>query len=187
MLRVPDLLRLRFSSARRALVISAFMGLSAMAVFQQGSAQPASTAAPGGSGVAAQDSPGGAFPWTEAQLLKPEELATVLREAKHEKPRLFHVGFRILFAQAHIPGSELYGPTSTAPGLQELKERVKGLPRKKEIVLYCGCCPWSHCPNLRPAFEALRSMGFSRLKVLYLPTDFGRDWVEKGYPVQKGE
>jgi hypothetical protein len=55
------------------------------------------------------------------------------------------------------------------------------------IVLYCGCCPWSHCPNLNPAYDTLRQMGFSKVKVLYLANNFGADWVDKGYPVANGE
>jgi hypothetical protein len=30
-------------------------------------------------------------------------------------------------------------------------------------------------------------MGFSNVKVLYIPDNFGTDWVDKGYPVAKGE
>jgi hypothetical protein len=30
-------------------------------------------------------------------------------------------------------------------------------------------------------------MGFSRLKVLYIADNFGRDWMAKGYPTVRGE
>jgi hypothetical protein len=30
-------------------------------------------------------------------------------------------------------------------------------------------------------------MGFTKVKVLYIPGNFGMDWVEKGYPVAKGD
>ena len=30
-------------------------------------------------------------------------------------------------------------------------------------------------------------MGFTNVKVLYLANNFGADWVDKGYPVAKGE
>jgi len=53
-------------------------------------------------------------------------------------------------------------------------------------VLYCGCCPWNRCPNVGPAFSKMREMGFSNVKVLYLADNFGTNWVEKGYPVEKG-
>jgi hypothetical protein len=64
---------------------------------------------------------------------------------------------------------------------------VQGLARNRFIVIYCGCCPWSDCPNVRPAYEALHSLGFTKLKVLYIPDNLGTDWVSKGYPVEKGE
>ena len=67
-----------------------------------------------------------------------------------------------------------------------MKKWAGTLPRKTNLVVYCGCCPFSRCPNIRPAFTALRDMGFTRLRVLILPKDFAADWVAKGYPVQKG-
>ena len=30
-------------------------------------------------------------------------------------------------------------------------------------------------------------MGFKNVKVLYIAHNFGQDWVEKDYPVTKGE
>jgi hypothetical protein len=29
-------------------------------------------------------------------------------------------------------------------------------------------------------------MGFTNVKVLYIADNFGKDWVDKGYPVAKG-
>jgi thiosulfate/3-mercaptopyruvate sulfurtransferase len=54
-------------------------------------------------------------------------------------------------------------------------------------VLYCGCCPWSHCPNVHTAYQELQALGFTSVKVLYIADDFGTDWVDKGYPTAKGE
>jgi rhodanese-related sulfurtransferase len=93
----------------------------------------------------------------------------------------------LLYTQAHIPGSEYIGPASSETELQSLRKRVESLSRNKFIVLYCGCCPWSHCPNVKPADDALRAMGFTNVKVLYIADNFGADWVEKGYPVGKGD
>ena len=72
----------------------------------------------------------------------------------------------MLYTQAHIPGSEYIGPASSESGLQQLHKRVEPLPRDKFIVIYCGCCPWSHCPNVKPAHDALRALGFTNVKVL---------------------
>jgi hypothetical protein len=30
-------------------------------------------------------------------------------------------------------------------------------------------------------------MGFRNLRVLYIESNFGADWVDKGYPVSKGQ
>jgi thiosulfate/3-mercaptopyruvate sulfurtransferase len=187
MLPMPNIRRsglLRFS---HALVVIPFLWLFAEATFNADSARDAGAAPQTGRVVRAQEESAGNSSWTEAELLKPEDLAKTLRDARSPGPLLFHVGFRMLYAQAHIPGSEFSGPACEAEGLAQLKKRVARLPRKSEIVLYCGCCPWSHCPNLRPAFAALRRMGFTHVRALYLPQDFGHDWVVKGFAVQRGE
>jgi rhodanese-related sulfurtransferase len=122
-----------------------------------------------------------------SRLINPNELVKILQSANSEKPLMIQVGSHVLYTQAHIPGSEYIGPSSSESGLQVLRKRVEPLPRKKSIVLYCGCCPWSHCPNVKPADDALHAMGFTNVKVLYIPGNFGMDWVEKGYPVATGD
>ena len=119
--------------------------------------------------------------------ISPEDLAKLLQAPAAQRPLTIHVGFYPLYAQAHIPGSEYLGTASQTEGLEKLRRRVEPLPRKRFIVLYCGCCPWNHCPTLRPAYEALHSMGFTKLKVLYIPNNFGQDWVNKGLPVEGGQ
>jgi rhodanese-related sulfurtransferase len=125
------------------------------------------------------------------RLLNPEDLVKLLqtsgREKDKDKPLLLQVGSHVLFAQAHIPGSEYIGSASTENGLVQLRKRTDSLPRTQLIVLYCGCCPWSHCPNVKPADDALHAMGFTNVKVLYIADNFGTNWVDKGYPVAKGE
>ena len=120
-------------------------------------------------------------------LIQPEELAHIVQSGKSAQPLILQVGSNVLYTQAHIPGSEYAGAASTESGRQQLRKRVEALPRNKFIVLYCGCCPWSHCPNVNPAYWELRDMGFTKLKVLYIANNFGADWVDKGYPVAKGE
>ena len=121
------------------------------------------------------------------QQITPEDLVKLLQPSDKEKPLLIHVGSHVLYGQAHIPGSEYIGPAASEAGLQQLRKRVESLPRTKFIVLYCGCCPWSHCPNVKPADDALHAMGFTNVKVLYIANNFGADWVDKGYPIAKGE
>ena len=121
-----------------------------------------------------------------SRLINPEDLVKVLQAGK-EKPLILQVGPHILFAQAHVVGSEYVGAASTEAGLNQLRKRVESVPRSKFIVLYCGCCPWSHCPNVKPADDALTAMGFTNVKVLYISDNFGTNWVDKGYPTAKGE
>lgn len=122
-----------------------------------------------------------------AQLINPDELVRVLQSSTAEKPLILNVGPSLLYQQAHIPGAEYIGAGSDAQGLERLRSRVKSLPHSRYIVLYCGCCPWSHCPNVRPAYGALHALGFSKVKVLYIADNFGTDWVDKGYPTVKGQ
>jgi thiosulfate/3-mercaptopyruvate sulfurtransferase len=120
-----------------------------------------------------------------SRLINPDELVKILQSSTGDKPLIIQVGFHVLYAQAHIPGSEYIGPASSESGLQQLRKRVESLPRTKFIVIYCGCCPWSHCPNIKPAADALRAMGFTNVRVLYISDNFGTNWVDKGYPTAK--
>jgi thiosulfate/3-mercaptopyruvate sulfurtransferase len=120
-------------------------------------------------------------------LIAPEELLKVLQSPQGEKPLILNVGPFLLYRQAHIADAEYVGPGSDKQTLQQLRTKVKSLPRDKYIVLYCGCCPWSHCPNVQPAFKELSAMGFTNVKVLYIADNFGTDWVYKGYPTIKGQ
>ena len=120
------------------------------------------------------------------QTISVEELVQIVKSSQ-AKPLLFHVGPHMLYQQAHIPGSEFLGQGSTAEGQQNLRNRVASLPKKTAIILYCGCCPWDHCPNVNPAYDTLKQLGFNNVKVLYMPNNFGADWVYKGYPTASGD
>lgn len=121
-----------------------------------------------------------------ARLMNPGDLVKTIQTGK-DKPVMIQVGSHVLYSQAHIPGSEYIGPASSEAGLQQLRQRVSSLPKDKVIVLYCGCCPWSHCPNVKPAYDALTSLGYANVKVLYISNNFGTDWVDKGYPTARGD
>ena len=119
-------------------------------------------------------------------LVQPFELAQLL-QSKSPRPLIFNIGPRMLYEQAHIAGAELIGPAADPRGLEALRARVKALPKNQAIVLYCGCCPWSHCPNVEPSYKQLKSLGFTNVKVLYIANNIGTDWVYKGYPTVKGQ
>jgi 3-mercaptopyruvate sulfurtransferase SseA len=121
-----------------------------------------------------------------ADLIQPAELAASLQQAGTPKPLILQVGFRKLYAQAHIPGAEYIGAAEDDESLKTLSERVAKLSKDSSIVIYCGCCPWTKCPNIAAAFDQLHGLGFTRLKVLYIEKDFGTNWVDQGYPTTLG-
>ena len=125
-------------------------------------------------------------PWSNSETLQPADLAGKLAEKNGTPPTIVYVGFRTLFAGGHIPGASFHGTASSEQGLGEMKKWADGLPRSMNLVIYCGCCPFEKCPNVRPAFTALSGMGFKKLRVLILPTNLATDWVGKGYRVQTG-
>jgi rhodanese-related sulfurtransferase len=118
-------------------------------------------------------------------LIQPGEAAARLA-AKGAHPMVIQVGPNMLFRANHVPGAIYAGPGSRPEGLDLLKQAVDKLPRDREIILYCGCCPWTNCPNVKPAMALLTQMGFTHAKVMYLETGFFKDWTEKGYPVEPG-
>jgi len=126
-------------------------------------------------------------PWTEKDLIQPQALAHALADTSGKKPKLVYVGFPLLYKAGRIPGALYFGPGRNPEGLASLKQWARSLRPDEPVVMYCGCCPWGECPNIRPAFKALRDAGLKRLKLLYLPKSFLHDWVEKGYPAEKGE
>ena len=115
--------------------------------------------------------------------VEPKDVVAQLQLAG-SKPALIHVGFAVMYRGKHIPQSIYAGPARNAEGLEALKKAVANMPRDREILLYCGCCPWDMCPNIKPALAALREMGFTRVKALMLPTNFATDWINHGYPVE---
>jgi thiosulfate/3-mercaptopyruvate sulfurtransferase len=116
----------------------------------------------------------------EMALVQPAELAARLSA----KPAIFYVGPNVLYRSKHIPSAVFAGPGGNAGGLALLKAAVEKLPRDREIVIYCGCCPWDHCPNMKPAMAMLEGMGFTKAKALSVPDNFKTDWIDKGYPVE---
>lgn len=125
-------------------------------------------------------------PWTDSQTVQPAELNKELSNPK-TAPTVLFVGYQRLFSAGHIKGAQYHGSGGSAEGLAQIKAWAASLPRSTNLVIYCGCCPLERCPNIRPAFIALRDLGFTKLRVLLLPTSFEVDWAEKGLPYDKGQ
>ncbi len=173
----------------RNLVAFAFLTLALTSLsFAQGPllSDGSSPLAMGFQGGSAQSALPSNDPIPQSQLITPEQLNHTLKTAK-QKPLILNVGPRSMFSQAHIVGAEYMGAGSSDAGREKLTERVKSLPKNSAIVIYCGCCPWGHCPNMHPAYQLLHSMGFTNVKAVYITSDFGTDWVNQGYPVARGE
>lgn len=118
-------------------------------------------------------------PWSKQDLIEPADL---LPRINDKQLRLFCVGFPQLYRKHRIAHAQLAGPVNQADGLSALRTATSHLPKTEEIVIYCGCCPMKDCPNTRPAYTALKSAGFQKVRVLNLPRNLRLDWVEKGYP-----
>jgi len=127
-----------------------------------------------------------ADPWNATQTIQASEFAAELADKKLNPPAVVYVGFRTLYEGGHIPGASFHGTASKEEGLAELTKWAETLPRSTDLVIYCGCCPFDKCPNIRPAYTALEKMVFKNIRVLVLPNSFAKDWAEKNYPIQKG-
>ena len=117
--------------------------------------------------------------WTPDQLMEPATLVTEMA-AKINIPLIISVG-----PGETIPNSIHTGMASTTEGIEALKQQLQNIPKNKKIVIYCGCCPYEHCPNVRPAIDVLKSLKFTDYYLLNLPHNIKADWIDKGYPVAK--
>jgi len=124
-------------------------------------------------------------PWTKSQTVQPADLVKELENPK-SAPTVVFVGFKRLYTAGHVKGAQYHGTAGNAEGLKELATWAATFPRTTNLVIYCGCCPMEHCPNVRPAFKALQDLGFKNLRVLLLPTNFETDWANQGLPYNKG-
>lgn len=116
----------------------------------------------------------------DLELVQPADVAKQLSS----KPAIFYVGPNVMYRSKHIPDAVYAGPGNKAEGIKLLKNAVAKLPHDREILIYCGCCPWDRCPNVQPAIAALKEMGFTHVKTMYLPDNFKTNWIDKGYPVE---
>jgi len=114
--------------------------------------------------------------WTADQLIEPSALAKTL-QANKGLPVIISVG-----PGAIIPHSIDIGMVNDEKNLEKFKEELSKLPKSTNIVVYCGCCPFEHCPDVRPAIDELKKMKFTNYHLLNLPHNIRTDWISKGYP-----
>lgn len=121
----------------------------------------------------------------DSPTIEPKDLAP--RLGKSPQIAIFQVGVGYQYRANHIPGAVYAGPGSRPDGIDLLKSAAAKLPRDREIVIYCGCCPWDKCPNIKPAIEVLKGMGFTKVTALHIPTTFKADWIDQAYPVEHSD
>lgn len=120
----------------------------------------------------------GKEPWKINQLMPPASLAESINNQKTGNMLIINIG-----PDAVIKGSIDIGAAQESGNVKKLKELLKNEKKDKEIVIYCGCCPFSRCPNVRPAFKTLMEMGFKNAYLLDIPQNIKVDWIDKKYPV----
>jgi hypothetical protein len=114
--------------------------------------------------------------WTKEQLMEPAQLAERLN-AGDTSLLIISVG-----PGALIPHSVTIKPVQDKENLAKLKQQLEGVNRDAGVVIYCGCCPFEHCPNVRPAIDLLNQMKFTNFRLLNLSHNMKADWLDKGYP-----
>jgi len=119
-------------------------------------------------------------PWKPEQLLQPADLAKTIDDPQAKQPFIFCVG-----PGAVIKGSVDIGPGRDSSNIDKLRKQLVRVPKDAMVVIYCGCCPFEHCPNIRPAFSLLNEMKLTHPRLLNLEHNIRVDWIEKGYPVAK--
>ncbi len=117
--------------------------------------------------------------WTPQQLMEPAELAAEIK-ANGSLPIIYSVG-----PGAPIPHSTTIGMTNSPEGISQLKAALQTVPKDRNIVIYCGCCPFEHCPNVRPAINVLKELKFTNYHLLNLPDNIKKNWIDEGYPVDQ--
>ena len=116
--------------------------------------------------------------WTEKDLMEPSALAAIISNPKAKQARIFNIG-----VVEDIKGAKKMGGASVEANLEKFKNALSSLPKNTLVVVYCGCCPFEKCPNIRPAFNLMKSMGFTNGKLLNLPTNLKQNWIDKGFPL----
>jgi hypothetical protein len=118
--------------------------------------------------------------WPDKYLMQTNTLVAALKRPGTAKPAIYNIGF-----VGNIQGAKKLAAASKEEGLTQLKSELKGKPKTSPVVIYCGCCPFEHCPNVKPAFTMLQKLGYTDVKILNLPTSIKADWIDKGYPMAK--
>ena len=117
-------------------------------------------------------------PWTNSQLIEPSDLNIIISK-QNKLPNIISVG-----PGKVIPNSIGVGECRYEKNLNILKNHLLSFSKDSEIILYCGCCPFKDCPNIRPAFSLLNSLGYKNHKLLNIRNNIKTDWIDMNYPIE---
>lgn len=118
--------------------------------------------------------------WSKEQLMPTKDLADKINTNAKDKPLILNVGPMEL-----IKGAVDVGRATSVTGIEKIKSTLSMENKNRTVVVYCGCCSYASCPNIKPAYDAVISAGFKNAKVLELPEGIKPDWVAKDYPMEQ--
>ena len=117
-------------------------------------------------------------PWGISQLLEPKLLSYEIESGK-DIPKIISIGPGVV-----IKNSIGIGECRYNENIEKLKSLVSGYKKDDKIVLYCWCCPFKDCPNIRPAFSLMNKLGFKNHKLLNIKNNIKSDWIDMGYKTE---
>lgn len=117
--------------------------------------------------------------WKKEQLMSTKELADKITTNAKDKPLIFNVG-----PMENIKGAVAVGAATNITFSNRMEAVLAMESKTRQVVVYCGCCSYASCPNIKPAYDKLMAQGFKNTKVLELPEGIKPDWVAKNYPME---
>jgi thiosulfate/3-mercaptopyruvate sulfurtransferase len=117
--------------------------------------------------------------WKKEQMMPTAELAEKIKANAKDKPVIFNVG-----PMENIKTAIFVGKGTSVTAIEKMKSELSMENKNKALVVYCGCCSYASCPNIKPAYDALIGLGFKNTRVLELPEGIKPDWVAKGFPME---
>ena len=115
-------------------------------------------------------------PWKNNQLIEPSRLNKIII-SQNQLPYIVSVG-----PGQVISGSIGIGECRYEKNLTDFENHLSSISKDSEIIIYCGCCPFKDCPNIRPAFSLLNSLGYKNHKLLNIRNNIKTDWIDLNYP-----
>ena len=122
--------------------------------------------------------PAAADPWKANELLDPAALAPLVKT--NNGPLIYNIG-----SAEDIRTAKHVGPVNEERFLSKFKTMIADVPKSARVVIYCGCCALAKCPNVRPAYQALKAAGFTNVQVLNIAVNLKTNWIAMGYPLSE--